>query len=68
MSRAQVEEWPFTNGAIDVKTGREQINIEYAKGVVRRRFDHGGDDGMPVETGTKGNPRSIFTAWWPPFF
>ena len=68
MSRAQVEEWPFINGAIDFEAGREQISIKCAKDVVSRRFDHGGHGGMPVETGTKGNPRSIFTAWWPLFF
>ena len=67
MSRAQVAEWPFVNRAIDVEAGREQISIEYEKGVVSRRFDHGGHDGVPVETGTKENPRLIFTALWPPF-
>ena len=59
MSRAQVEEWPFINRAIDVEGGREQISIEYAKGVVSRRFDHGGHDGVPPETGAKGNPRFL---------
>ena len=61
---AQVEEWPFTNGAIYVEAGREQISTEYEKGVERRRFDQGGHDGVPIETKTYGNARSIFIAMW----
>ena len=51
-----------------LKRGREQISAEYEKGVVTRRFDHGGHDGVPVETETKGNARSLFTAMWPLLF
>ena len=36
-----------------------EINTEYEKGVVRRRFDHGGHDGVPVETETKGIYRNV---------
>ena len=34
MSRAQVKEWPFINGAIYFEAGRKQISIECANGVV----------------------------------
>ena len=53
--------WSFTNKAIDVEAEREQNSIEYEKGVVSRRFDHEGHDGVLVETETKGNTSSIFT-------
>ena len=50
-----------------LKRGGEQISIKYEKGVVSRRFDHGGNDGLPVETETKGNAMSIFNTMCPPF-
>jgi len=48
------------------EAGGKQISRE--NGVVSTRFDRGADDGAPVETETNGNPGSIFTAMWPPFF
>ena len=59
--RAQIEE---RRGEASGK----RISSEYENGVVSRRFDRGADDGVPVETETNGNPGSIFTAMWPPFF
>ena len=38
------------NKAIDVEAEREQNSIEYEKGIVSRRFDHEGHDGVLVET------------------
>ena len=58
----------FTNAAINVEAGRKQICTEYEKVVVSKWFDHGGQDGKPFETETKGNARSVFTATRPPFF
>ena len=41
----------------------EQTSTEYEKkGVVNRRFDHGGHDSVPIGTETDGNIRSMFTA------
>ena len=37
-------------------------------GVVSKRFDHGGHDGIPVDTKTKGNASSFVSAMWSPFF
>ena len=55
MSRAQEED------QLMLKRG-EQTSTEYEKGVVSRRFDHGGHDGVPIGTETNGNVRSMFTA------
>ena len=60
MSRARWR-WSFTNEGIDVEAEKEQISIEYEKGVVSRGFDHDGHDGVPVETENKGNTSLIFT-------
>ena len=43
-----------------ISFGKDQY-IEYEKGVVSRRFDYDGHDGVPVETETEGNTNSIFT-------
>ena len=67
VSSAQVKEWPFINGEIDVEAGGNQISTNYEKGSVSRWLDHGGHYGVPVETETKRNAGSTFTAMWPPF-
>ena len=53
-----------------LKRGENKSSVRNMKRALHRgvEFDHGGHGGLPVETVTKGNARSIFTTMWSPIF